>query len=91
MISDNPKVGLGIVDCSLYTHRIPLYDDFYKKRTDMLAYDPVEYNYLETLAKTFIRPARQNQFFQENIFNSAPIRQVAIARNTTLPLLVLFY
>ena len=47
-----------------------------------LAYAPVEYNYLETLAKTFIIPAKQNQFIQENIFNSAPIRRVAIAKNT---------
>ena len=49
---------------------------------DMLSYAPVEYNYLETLAKTFIIPARQNQFIQENIFNNAPIRRVAIAMNT---------
>ena len=48
----------------------------------MFAYAPVEYNYLETLAKTFIIPARQNQFNQENIFNNAPIRRVASAMNT---------
>ena len=48
----------------------------------MLAYAPVEYNYLETLAKTFIIPEKQNHFIQENIFNSAPIRRVAIAMNT---------
>ena len=48
----------------------------------MLAYAPVEYNYLETLAKTFIIPARQNQFFQKNFFNNAPIRRIAIAMNT---------
>ena len=48
----------------------------------MLAYAPVAYNYLETVAKTFIKPARQNQFNQENIFNNAPIRRVAIAMNT---------
>ena len=40
---------------------------------DMLAYTQVEYNYLETLAITFIIPARQNQFIQENIFNNAPV------------------
>ena len=48
----------------------------------MLAYTPVEFNYLETLAKTFIIPARQNQFIQENIFNNAPDRRIAIAMNT---------
>ena len=42
MISDNPNVSLGIVDCSLYTRRIVLKDDYHKKRMDMLAYAPVE-------------------------------------------------
>ena len=37
MISDNPNVSLGIVDCSLYTRRIALKDDYHKKRMDMLA------------------------------------------------------
>ena len=82
MISDNPNVSLGIVDCSLYTRGTALKDDYHKKRMDMLAYAPVEYIYLETLAKTFIIPARQNQFVQENIFDNAPIRRVAIAMNT---------
>ena len=44
MISDNPNVSLGIVDCSLYTRRIALKDDDHKKRMDMLAYTPVEFN-----------------------------------------------
>ena len=82
MISDNPNVSLEIVDCSLYTRRIALKDDYHKQRMDRLTYVPVEYNYLETLANTFIIPARQNQFIQENIFNNAPIRRVAIAMNT---------
>ena len=34
------------------------------------------------MAKTFIIPARQNQFIHENIFNNAPIRRIAIAMNT---------
>ena len=82
MIGVNPNVSLGLVDCSLYTRRNALKDDHHKQRIDMLAYAPVEYNYLETLAKIFIIPARQNQFIQENIFNNAPIRRVAIAMNT---------
>ena len=83
MISDNPNVSLGIVDCSFYTRRIALKDDYHKKRMDMLAYTPVEFNYLETLAKTFINPARQNQFVQENIFNNGPVRRIAIVMNTS--------
>ena len=82
MIKNNPNVSLGIVDCSLYTRCIALKHDYHKKRMDMLAYAPVEYNYLETFAKTFIIPARQNQFLQENIFNNNPIRRIAIAMNT---------
>ena len=31
MISDNPNVSLGIVDCSVYTHRIVFKDDYHKK------------------------------------------------------------
>ena len=82
MISDNRNVSLGIVDCSLYTRRIALKDNYHKKRMDMLAHAPVEYNYLETLGKKFMIPARQNQFIKENIFNNAPFRRIAIAMNT---------
>ena len=60
MISDNPNVSRGIVDYSLYTGRIALKDDYHKKQMDMLAYNPVVLNYLETLAKTFIIPVRRN-------------------------------
>ena len=37
LISDNPNVSLVIVDCSLYTRRIALKDDYHKRRMDMLA------------------------------------------------------
>ena len=82
MISDNPNVSLGTVDCSIYTRRIALKDDYHKIRMNMLAYTPVEINYWETLATTLIIPARQNHFIQENIFNISPVRWIAIAMNT---------
>ena len=82
MISGNPNVTLGIVDCSLLTRRIALKNGYHKTRMDLLAYTPVEFNYLETLAKTFIIPVRQNQFIEENIFNNAPARRIAFAMNT---------
>ena len=50
-----------------------------------LAYAPVEYDYMETLAKIYIFPARKNQLVQENIFNNAPIRRIAIAMNSNSP------
>ena len=69
MLSDNPNVNLGIVDCLLYIRRMALKDDYHKNRIDILAYALVEdtsLNYLETLAKTIIITARQNQFIEEN-------------------------
>ena len=82
MISENPNVSLGIVEYSLYTQRVMLKEDYQEKRMSQLAYAPVEYNYMETLARTYIIPSRQNQFLQENIFNNAPIRRKAIAMNS---------
>ena len=79
MISENRNVSLGIVDCSLYTRRVMLKKDYHKIRKSQVAYAPVEYNHMETLAKTYINHARQNQFIQENIFNNGPIRRIAIA------------
>ena len=87
IISENPNVSLGIVDCSLYTRRLMLKEDYHKKRMSQVVYVPVENNYMVTLAKTYIIPARQNHFIHENIFNNAPIRRTSIAMNQTLPLL----
>ena len=53
-----------------------------KERMSQLAYAPVEYNYMETLAKTYMIPAPQNHFVQENFFNNASIRRIAIAMNS---------
>ena len=82
MITDNPNVNLGIVDCPLHIRRIALKDDHHLKRMNMLAYTPVEFNSLETLAKTFIITARQNLFIQRNYFKNAPVRRIAIAMDT---------
>ena len=82
MISENRNFSLGIVDCSLYTRRVMLKEGYHKNRMSQIAYAPVEYNYMEKLAKTSITPARQNQFIQDNIFNNAPIRRIAIAMNS---------
>ena len=80
MISDKYNVRLGIVDCSLYYHRIALRDDYHKKQLNMLAYTPLEFNSVETLAKISINPARQNLFIQENVFSITPVRRIAVAR-----------
>ena len=54
MISNSPNVGLRIVDCSLYTRCIALKEKYDKREMDVLAYTPVEFNYLGTLAMVFI-------------------------------------
>ena len=59
-----------------------LTEDFHRKRMSQLADAPVEYNYMETMAKTQIIHAGQNQFIQEKIFNNAPIRRKTIAMNS---------
>ena len=62
MIRDNPNVSLPVVGCFSYTRCIALKDDYQKKRMDMIAYTPVDFNFCETLGKMFIIFARQNQF-----------------------------
>ena len=37
---------------------------------------------MEALAKTFIIPARQNQFIEENIFRNAPVPRTTTAKKT---------
>ena len=49
---------------------------------DMFACTPVKFSYLETLARPFLIPAKQNQFIRENIFNETPVHRTAAALNT---------
>ena len=50
----------------------------------------MEINHLEPLAKTFIIAPKQNQFIQENIFKIAPVRRIAIPKNTNSALTGLY-
>ena len=49
MISDNPSVRNGTVDCSLYSRHITLQNDYHKKWMHMFAEIPSVYNCLEGL------------------------------------------
>ena len=91
MLSDNPNVSLKIVDCSLFTRRILVAEPNHQYLQWNLEREPAQYNYMETIARTFIIPSRQNQFIQENIFNNAPIRRVAVAMNTNSAVAGSFY
>ena len=46
---------------------------------------------METIARIFIIPSRQNQFIQENVFNKTPIRRIAVAMNTNLAVVGSFH
>ena len=81
IISDNPNISFAIVNSFPYARRVPLKDDYHKKRGDMLVNTPVDYNYLKILAKTYIIPARQNYFFQENIFTDVPVAKIQTQRS----------
>ena len=82
MLSDNPNVSPKIVDCLLFTRSILVAEPNHQYLQWNLERELAQYNYMETIARTFIIPSRQNQFIQEKIFNNAPIRRVAVAMNT---------
>ena len=84
MLSDNPNVSQKIVDCSLFTRRILLAEPKHQYLQWNLERESAHYNYMEDIARTFIIPSRQNQFIQENVFNNAPIRRMAVTMNTKL-------
>ena len=78
MLSDNPNVSLKIVDCSQFTRRILLAEPNHQFLQWNLEKEPAHYNYMETIARSFIIPSHQNQFIQENVFNNAPIKQLLL-------------
>ena len=69
MISDNPNVSLGIVGCSVCTRRIALKDDYHKKRMDMLAYTPVEFNFFGISCKNFYQSCQTKPVFSRKHFH----------------------
>ena len=79
MISDNPNVSVGFVDCLLYTPRIALKEYYHRKK--MPQFTLVMFYCLETQSKTFILPTRQNQFIQENIFNKDQAGRISMFTN----------
>ena len=82
MISSNPFASLKITDCSLFTRRVLVDENMTNSIQFQLERVPAQYNFIETIARTFIIPNNQNTFLQENVFNNAPIRRLAIAMNS---------
>lgn len=71
-----------IKEASLYTRQVAVDDRVFRSITTNLQKEPARYNFTEVLPKTFIIPSGQNQYIQENIFNNAPIRRLALAMNS---------
>ena len=82
MISYNPHVSLKVLDCSLFTRRVVVNEVYHQTIKHQLTHQPACCNFMETIARTFIILLGQNQVIQENVFNNAPIRRIAIAMNT---------
>ena len=91
MLSDNPNVSLKIVDCSLFTRRVLVAEPNHQYLQWNLEREPAQYIYMETIAKTFIIPSRQNLFIKKKLFNNAPIRRIAVAMNTNSAVAVSFH
>ena len=82
MISHNPHVLLKVFDCSLFTRLVVVIEVYQQNIKYQLTQQTACFNFMETITHTFIIPSGQNQFIQENFFNNAPIRRIAIAMNT---------
>ena len=82
MISYNPHVSPKVLDCSLFTRRVVVNEVYHQTIKYQLTHQPACYNFMETMARTFIIPSGQNQFTQESVFNNAQIKRIAIAMNT---------
>ena len=65
MLSDNSNVSLHTVDCSLLTGKLLVAEPNHQYLQGNLEREPAHYNYMETIAGTFIIPSRQNQFIQK--------------------------
>ena len=79
MISYNTHVSLKFFDCSLFTRRVVVNEVYHQTIKYQLTHQPAGYIFMGTVTRTLIIPSGQNQYIQENVFNNAPIRQVAIA------------
>ena len=82
IISENPFVSLGIVDCSQYTRRVMLKEDYQKNCLNQIMLQLSRTTSTWKHWQRHVIPERQNQFIQEKIFNSAPIPRTAIAMNS---------
>lgn len=73
---------IQILHAVLNTRTVTVQDSMVKHIDQSLLREPAKYHFMETEARTFIIPANQNQFIEENVFNNAPIRRLALAMNT---------
>ena len=81
MLPENPNVSLKTNDCLLFTRRTVVAESNHQYLQWNLEREPAQNNYMETRARNFIIPSRQNQFIQENVIKNAPIKSKDVAMN----------
>ena len=82
VISYNLQVSLKVLDCSLFTTSDFVNQVYHQTIKYQLTHQPACYNFIETIARSFLIPSGPNQFIQENAFNNAPIRRITTAMKT---------
>ena len=70
-----------VLEACLFTRHVAISDNWMRSFKSRLLREPAIFYYNEELPKTFIIPAGQNQFIQENIFSNKPTRMSDIAMN----------
>ena len=73
---------LRFLPINFFTRRVVVNEVYQQTIKYQLTHQQAPYNFMEKIALTFIIPSGQNQVIQENVFNIAPIRRIAIARNS---------
>ena len=80
LFSDSTEeIQVKITAASLFSRQVAIDEHKLLEIKANIRKQPAAYNYIESVPKTYIIPKGRNQFVQENIFNSGPIRSLAIA------------
>ena len=91
LISSTPKdktdaslndYAIQFVRASLHVRQMNVSESVHRSINNALVKGPARYTFPDFQTKTFIIPAKQNQFIRENVFNNEPIRRLAVAMNT---------
>jgi hypothetical protein len=75
-------ISMKFIKASIFSRQMIVSETVYASIEKALLKSPARYTFTDTDTKTFIIPSGQNIFVRENIFNTKPIRSMAVAMNT---------